>query len=568
MSYEYARIPFKNSLNIIIGPNGAGKSSILLGISLALGQSHTERGRKLSDLIRFGKDVARVSIVFDNNEVNGKRPFPNIRSDNVVLTRILRRDGNYYFEVNYRSSSKAEVRYLLSGIGLNPDNLLIIMHQNMIETFNFIDPREKLQLLEDALGISGLRRRIMEARDRLRSIAKEEEDVKKAFEDIEDTLGKWESLYNKWLEKKQLLDEYELLNAKYAWAKVELLNKERNRLLDQSTMMKDKMAFLETDIKRLDLELRNVWENVNHYIKVVKDLIEDIRAGDYVSDETIEQVMSKLRNEVLRYSDVKSSLAVNRFKLDELKKMLREIETEIKKIEGEYREAKLNASRFPKVDVDKPITEIQAELRSLKKLLEKYEDVDESVVDTYEFYREQYLNLENKLLEIARNRDELLKELDSRIDRWRKELFKYVNMVSEEFNKILSYFGGTGYARVEDADDIDTAHLELYVSYTGQEPILLDAYTQSGGERTVAAVSFLMALQRFIKSPFRAIDEFDVHMDPRNRSRVMELMIKYISEVGGQYILITPGYIGEYAGSANIIVVQKVEGYSGVYVEG
>ena len=278
--------------------------------------------------------------------------------------------------------------------------------------------------------------------------------------------------------------------------------------------------------------------------------------------------MSKLRNEVLRYSDVKSSLAVNRFKLDELKKMLREIETEIKKIEGEYREAKLNASRFPKVDVDKPITEIQAELRSLKKLLEKYEDVDESVVDTYEFYREQYLNLENKLLEIARNRDELLKELDLRIDRWRKELFKYVNMVSEEFNKILSYFGGTGYARVEDADDIDTAHLELYVSYTGQEPILLDAYTQSGGERTVAAVSFLMALQRFIKSPFRAIDEFDVHMDPRNRSRVMELMIKYISEVGGQYILITPGYIGEYAGSANIIVVQKVEGYSGVYVEG
>ena len=56
MSYEYARIPFKPGVNVICGPNGAGKSSILIGISVALGQSYTERSRKLSDLIRWGKD--------------------------------------------------------------------------------------------------------------------------------------------------------------------------------------------------------------------------------------------------------------------------------------------------------------------------------------------------------------------------------------------------------------------------------------------------------------------------------------------------------------------------------
>lgn len=567
MSYEYARIPFKNGLNIIVGPNGAGKSSILLGISLALGQSHTERGRKLSDLIRFGKDIARVSIVFDNSEVGGEKPFPSIRSDSVVLTRILRRDGNYYFEVNYRSSSKSEVRYLLSRVGLNPDNLLIIMHQNMIESFNFIDPREKLQLLEDALGLSGLRQRIIEARERLRSIAKEESDVKKAFEDVKETLGKWESLYNRWLEKKRFLDELELLNAKYAWARYEMLEKELNKLLNQVTYVNDRISFIETDLKRLELDVKNVLGDIDHHIGVIRDMISDIEGGGFIPQETLNDVLRRLRNNILKYGDIRSKEAVERYQLEELKRELKNLEIEIKKLEGELREAKHYASRFEKVVVDKPLTEIQMEIRSLKRVLERYGDVDESVVETYEFYREQYNKLEEKLLEIARNRDQLLEDLNRRVERWRTEIFRYVGMVSNEFNRILLYFGGTGYARVEDAEDIDTAHLQLYVAYGGAQPILLDAYTQSGGERTVAAVSFLMAMQRFVKSPFRAIDEFDVHMDPRNRSRVLELMIRYVSEVGGQYILITPGYIGEYVGDANIIVVQKVEGASGVVAQ-
>ncbi|TLM97924.1 hypothetical protein FDZ71_17820, partial [bacterium] len=59
MSYEYARIPFSAGMNLICGPNGSGKSSILLAISVALGQAYTDRSKKLADLIRRGKDIAR-----------------------------------------------------------------------------------------------------------------------------------------------------------------------------------------------------------------------------------------------------------------------------------------------------------------------------------------------------------------------------------------------------------------------------------------------------------------------------------------------------------------------------
>jgi len=74
MSYEYARIPLKPGVNIICGPNGSGKSSMLLGISVALGQTYTERSKKLSDLIRWGKDQARVTLVLDNSRRSGRRP--------------------------------------------------------------------------------------------------------------------------------------------------------------------------------------------------------------------------------------------------------------------------------------------------------------------------------------------------------------------------------------------------------------------------------------------------------------------------------------------------------------
>src|SRR4030065_1050688 len=72
MSYEYGSIPLKPGLNVICGPNGAGKSSIILAISVALGQAYTERSRKLSDLIRWGQDSARVTLVFDNTPKDGK----------------------------------------------------------------------------------------------------------------------------------------------------------------------------------------------------------------------------------------------------------------------------------------------------------------------------------------------------------------------------------------------------------------------------------------------------------------------------------------------------------------
>jgi chromosome segregation protein len=92
--------------------------------------------------------------------------------------------------------------------------------------------------------------------------------------------------------------------------------------------------------------------------------------------------------------------------------------------------------------------------------------------------------------------------------------------------------------------------------------VALDAYTQSGGERTTATMSFLLALQQHVLSPFRAVDEYDIHMDPKNREMIARMLLSTIKDATAQYIVITPSQITFAQQDANIITVQNVEGKS------
>ncbi len=109
MSYKNTSIPLRPGLNLIIGPNGAGKSSILLAISVVLGQAYTERAKKLSELIRWNEQEARISLLLDNEAPKGSRPFPQARSDKVLLTRVLKRSGDYHYLLNNKPISKTSL---------------------------------------------------------------------------------------------------------------------------------------------------------------------------------------------------------------------------------------------------------------------------------------------------------------------------------------------------------------------------------------------------------------------------------------------------------------------------
>ena len=220
LSHRYSRIPLNKGVNLITGPNGSGKSSILLGISVALGQTYTERSRKLSDLIYFGEEIARVTLMMDNTPKEGKRPFPSSSLNQVMITRIIRKDGTYWFEFNQEVIEKYQLQRMLKKLGVNPDNEMIIMHQHMIEEFIAKDPIERLKLFEEALGIGEYRKHVLNSLSKLEEIEKGAKSIYQSLQNAEVNLKYWKNLYQKYERKVKLIEQISRLKNELLWANI------------------------------------------------------------------------------------------------------------------------------------------------------------------------------------------------------------------------------------------------------------------------------------------------------------------------------------------------------------
>jgi len=623
MSYEYARVPFKSGVNVIGGPNGAGKSSLLLAISVALGQSYTERSRKLSDLIRWGKDRARVTLILDNSRRGGNRPVRKYNKDQLFLTRVLRRDGKYWFELENRAATKQDVERVLGRFGVDPDNMLIIMHQNMVEQFSVLSTVEKLRMVEAAVGLEPFRENVLQARRKLTRILSQEESVGKLLESAEQTLNYWREQYEKFQEKKQLQTKRRFLDRELAWAEVErresiLKGLQADRLEQQENLNRiDDEAKAATDqlesqgsqqrtlkdegktvlSERLSLE-RGIAEN-----EITLSLVQQLLQEASVLEPEIRKSASQfklLKSENLRgmaensrqnLSKINEKVEENQFKMQSIDEAAEKITGQVlnnriqlallqyrrekvtahlKKIDAAVKDAKANLEAAvgraeesgARIAVLKSAADILDEIRVTDGHLAALADVSENIERMYESYSKLYLELKEKAQVVAENREKTLEEVKTRMQAWRNVMQSLLERVNLEYQKIMGQTLATGEVRLANGHDIETAGLEILVGFKGGKPVALDAYTQSGGERTTATMSFLLALQQHVRSPFRAVDEYDIHMDPKNREMIARMLLSLIKDATSQYIVITPSQITFAQQNANIITVQNVEGES------
>ena len=557
MSYRYSRIELRPGLNLITGPNGAGKSSILLGIAVALGQTYTERGRRLGDLIRRGEDVARITVVLDNTPYNGKRLMPRWKYDEIYITRYLRSDGRYWHEINNKMVTKSELTKFLRKVGLNPDNMFIIMHQNMIEEFAFLSPQEKLKLIEDAVGLRSFREAILRAMKKLEHTKSEEEKVRSLLSKAEEKLRKIEEEYNKYKKRLELQESIKRTKAEIAWRHVIELEKELENLRKNKNELEKCLTNLQEKINKLEKILKITLSNAN---KTKHDLLNE--------KISLKEGVEKLYSMLIKYSEY---YAEKREKLLEYKyteKELNKIVSEIEELKSALQDALRKASLLsPRIEVERTLDELEENLKKLEIELARIGKVSEEVEEIYKRYLSSIENLKIRAKKVAENKEKILKELEYRKTLWRKKLIELVSGVREKYIKYLSHVDAVGDVRLVNLDDIENAGIVILVGFRGATPTVLDPYTQSGGERTTATMCFLLALQQKILSPFRAIDEFDVHMDPRNREEIFNLILSIVRQNPDvQYLVITPGILTTFEEDMNIIVVQNIRGVSRVGV--
>lgn len=544
MSHEYSRVKLSPGVNLITGPNGSGKSSILLGISVALGQTYTERGERLSDLIRRGRDAARLTVVLDNTAVNGSRPIRGIDSDTVAITRYVKKSGEYWHYVNNRFRTKAEVDHLLRGIGINPNNMLIIMHQNMIESFAAKNNVEKLQMVEDAVGLSQLREKIIDAEAKLSSLMSESGSVQKLLEEAEEAVNYWRGEAQKLEQRARLESRKRELDLEYAWslvAQVEAGIEKKRRSLER----------LRAELE----EARRRIEELGRAASQQRSLIEAELASGPLPNRVMEMIDQLVATSVERGVEEYRARMMER-DISVYERDIRGLTEELEKRLGEARAVgeRVESNRSPE--------EVLEEIRLTTLQMASIGNAPPEAETLYLLADSRFSEVKSRAMELEENIRRSREEVEMRKEIWRQKLRELVSSVEPIYTDILGSIGAKGKIQLRGLDDIATASIELHVGFWGAEPALLDAHTHSGGERIVATLAFLLALQSHVKSALRAVDEFDVHLDPLNRERMIRMMIETAKKnPGTQHIIITPGRIPVPEGM-NILVVQNVSGRS------
>lgn len=162
---------------------------------------------------------------------------------------------------------------------------------------------------------------------------------------------------------------------------------------------------------------------------------------------------------------------------------------------------------------------------------------------------------------------ELETEMEDTRSRWLpniEELLQRINVGFGRFFRALGCAGDVSLYQGEQAHQYDQFGVNIRVKFRDQEALAeLSAAHQSGGERSVATVLYMMALQELTSVPFRCVDEINQGMDSENERRVFEMIMNTARQNSAQYFLLTPKLLPDlpYAENVTMIFISKCTSY-------
>ncbi|PIG89679.1 structural maintenance of chromosomes 5 smc5 [Aspergillus arachidicola] len=208
--------------------------------------------------------------------------------------------------------------------------------------------------------------------------------------------------------------------------------------------------------------------------------------------------------------------------------------------------------------VDHTVDQLEADIDSEKARLELTHGGSSNLIKEFEEREKQIQKLRGKLSEFEAQLAEFDHAINEIRGKWEPKLDEIVKSISDAFSDSFARIGCAGQVTLDKAEDeagadgeprgsdFDQWSIQIHVKFREHENLsLLDSHRQSGGERAVSTIFYLMALQSLSASPFRVVDEINQGMDPRNERMVHGRLVDIACAPsenggGGQYFLITP----------------------------
>jgi len=139
---------------------------------------------------------------------------------------------------------------------------------------------------------------------------------------------------------------------------------------------------------------------------------------------------------------------------------------------------------------------------------------------------------------------------------------KLQEKINLKFSEYMANIGCAGEVRIHKEEDYDKWGMQILVKFREKQPLaVLDSHHQSGGERSVATMLYLISLHDLTPCPFRVVDEINQGMDPINERMIFQEVVTAACKPGlPQYFLITPKLLTDLKYSAGVSVLCVFNG--------
>jgi chromosome segregation protein len=187
-------------------------------------------------------------------------------------------------------------------------------------------------------------------------------------------------------------------------------------------------------------------------------------------------------------------------------------------------------------DATRDLAQLQHEIRSMQKRLQAMEPVNMLALEEYDRTQARLEELTEKLTTLQDERTELLLRIENFTTLRQRAFMEAYEAVDKNFQSIFATLSdGDGRLQLEDPNDPFNGGLNL-IAHPKGKPVQRLA-SMSGGEKSLTALSFIFALQRYRPSPFYAFDEVDMFLDGANVERLAKMIQQQAQQA--QFIVVS-----------------------------
>lgn len=343
-------------------------------------------------------------------------------------------------------------------------------------------------------------------------------------------------------EVEKLIDEGELkeLKEKTQGVENEIKEIERRILNIQNDIEKEKnnikfhdmsIKQRQDDIVRTNEENLKLEEDKKKYAKEIEEL--QVVLKEY--EEKIEELGKNLiqyqkqrdeaQGELLELEKTKNNTEAELERINEQiessKARRRELEPMLEQAAKELEEAGINLKETTPTEIS--LEEINSKIQKLQKKIEALGLVNMRAINDYESVSNALNELTQRIETLEKERIEILERMKGYEINKKDEFIKTFNVVNQNFKDIFPLLSeGEGELVLENPSDPFSGGLVFRASIRDKKNQKLAA--MSGGEKTLTALAFVFAVQRYLPAPFYAFDEVDMHLDGPNVEKLAKMI--------------------------------------------